>query len=144
QGKSYTAPRDGAFRIAMLDESKYDSSDTGLGRDLNRDGNKDGTSRFFAVIWDEKTNDVWVDTNQDLKFTDEKALTDYRVRPEFGVFGTDDPKTPVRESIAFAIQTDRARKFVGINAGVASHASLVVGAVLASKGTAGRFDGVAP
>jgi subtilase family protein len=144
QGKTYTAPRDGMFRVAMLDEAKYDTTDNVLAKDLNRDGNKDGTGRLFAVLWDEKTNDVWVDTDQDLSFTDEKALSDYRTRPEFGVFGTDDPKTPVRESVAFAVQIDKARKMVGINAGVASHASLVVGAVLASKGTAGRFDGVAP
>ena len=32
-----------------------------------------------GVLWDEKTNDVWVDTNQNLSFTDEKALTNYGV-----------------------------------------------------------------
>ena len=102
QEKSYKAPHDGAFRIALLDEAKYDSlSRSGLDKDLNRDGNPPGSSRLFAVIWDEKTNDVWVDTNQNLSFTDEKALTDYSVRPEFGVFGKDNPKTAVRESVWF-------------------------------------------
>src|ERR1043166_9731740 len=143
--KTYKAPHDGTFRIAMLDEAKYDSlSRSGLDKDLNRDGNPPGSSRLFAVIWDEKTNDVWVDTNQNLSFTDEKALTDYSVRQEFGVFGKDNPKTAVRESVGFALQIDKAKKMIAINAGVASHASLIVGPAVASRGTAGRFDGVAP
>ena len=143
--KSYKAPHDGAFRIALLDEAKYDSlSRSGLDKDLNRDGNPPGSSRLFAVIWDEKTDDVWVDTNQDLSFADEKRLADYSVRPEFGVFGKDNPKTAVRESVGFGIQIDKAKKMIAINAGVASHASLIVGAAVASRGAKGRFDGVAP
>ena len=66
---------------------------------MNRDGNPEGSSRDFAILWDEATNDVWVDTDQDLSFTDETTLTDYALRPEFGVFGTDDPDTPLRESL---------------------------------------------
>lgn len=145
QGQSYKAPHDGAFRIALLDEAKYDSlSRSGLDKDLNRDGNPPGSSRLFAVIWDETTGDVWVDTNQNRSFADEKRLTDYSVRQEFGVFGKDNPKTAVRESVGFAIQIDKAKRMVAINAGVASHASLIVGSAVASRGTAGRFDGVAP
>ena len=144
-GKSYKAPHDGAFRIAVLDEAKFDSlSSAGLEKDLNRDGNPAGSSRLFAVIWDEQTNDVWVDTNQNLSFKDEKALTDYSVRPEFAVIGTDNPKTAVRESVGFGVQIDKARKMVAINAGVPFHASLIVGSALGSRGTRGRFDGVAP
>jgi len=143
--KSYKAPHDGTFRIAMLDEAKFDSlSNSGLEKDLNRDGNPAGSSRLFAVIWDEQTNDVWVDTNQNLSFKDEKALTDYSVRPEFAVFGTDNPKTAVRESVGFGVQIDKARRMVAINAGVPFHASLIVGSALGSRGTRGRFNGVAP
>jgi subtilisin family serine protease len=141
----YQAPRDGTFRIAYFDEQRADSlSRSGLKGDVNRDGNPEGSSRLFAVLWDENTDDVWVDTNQDMSFTDELALSDYNRRPVFGVFGTDDPETPVRESMGFGIQIDRERKRVAINLGVASHATLVVGAAVASRGEAGRFDGVAP
>ena len=144
-GKTYQAPRDGTFRIAMLDEALFDSlSNSGLEKDLNRDGNPKGSSRLFAVVWDEQTNDVWVDTNQNLSFKDEKALTDYSVRPEFAVFGTDNPKTAVRESVGFGVQIDKARRMVAINAGVPFHASLIVGSALGSRGAHGRFDGVAP
>lgn len=144
-GTTYKAPHDGTFGIAMLDEAKFDSlSNSGLEKDLNRDGNPKNSSRLFAVIWDEQTNDVWVDTNQNLSFKDEKALTDYSVRPEFAVFGTDNRKTALRESVGFGVQIDRARRMVAINAGVPFHASLIVGSALGSRGGRGRFDGVAP
>ncbi|HUF51818.1 MAG TPA: S8 family serine peptidase [Longimicrobiales bacterium] len=143
--RSYTAPRAGSFRIELLDEAKFDSlSRNGLNRDLNRDGNPEGSSRLFAVLWDEQTNDVWVDTDQDGEFTDEKALTDFASRSEFGVFGRDRPETSVRESVAFAVQIDRAKKRVALNVGAAGHSSLVVGAAVASRGERGKFDGVAP
>ena len=145
QSRTYTAPASGTFRVAVLDEAQFDSLNrAGLEKDVNRDGNPPGSSRLFTVLWNEATNDVWVDTDQDLDFSDEKAYTDYAVRPEFGVIGRDKPETPIRESVGFAIQTDRERHLVALNLGVASHASLVVGAAVASRGSAGRFDGVAP
>lgn len=145
EDRTYTAPRDGTFRIELLDEAVFDSlSNNGLNRDLNRDGNPEGSSRLFAVLWDDDSNDVWVDTDQDGSFANEKALTDYRTRPEFGAFGTDDPVTAVRESVGFAIQIDEEKDRIALNIGAASHATLVVGAAVASRGEKGRFDGVAP
>ena len=145
KGKTYVAPSTGTFRIDALDEAVFDSvSRSGIEKDVNRDGNPEGSSRVFAVLWNPTTNDVWVDTDQDLDFSDEKALGDFRMRPEFGVIGKDKPETPVRESVGFAVQIDTTKKLVALNLGVASHASLVIGAAAASRGTAGRFDGVAP
>jgi hypothetical protein len=145
---TFVAPRAGTFRIAMFDEAKADTMGTygeqGLNRDVNRDENPEGSSRLFAVLWDESTDDVWVDTDQDLDFTDEARLTDFRIRPEFGVFGTDNHETPIRESIGFGLQIDGDRKMIALNLGIASHASLVVGAAVGSRGAAGRFDGMAP
>ncbi len=143
--QAYTAPAPGTYRIALLDEAVFDSLNrAGIEKDLNRDGNPKGSSRLFAVLWNEATNDVWVDTDQDKNFSNEKAYTDYATRPEFGVIGKDNPATPVRESVSFAVQIDKPRRLVALNLGVASHASLVVGAAVASKGTSGRFNGVAP
>lgn len=142
---SYTAPAPGTYRIAILDEAVFDSLNrAGIEKDLNRDGNPKGSSRLFTVLWNTSSNDVWLDTDQDRDFRDEGAYTDYAVRPKFGVVGTDNPATPIRESVSFAVQTDRARNMVALNFGVASHASLVVGAAVASRGASGRFDGVAP
>jgi subtilisin family serine protease len=145
QDSTYTAPRDGTFHIAMFDEQRADSlSGTGLKGDLNRDGNPKSSSRLFAVLWDEAAGDVWMDTDQDRSFVGETLLGDYASRPAFGVLGKDSVNTPVRESIGFGVQIDKDRKRVAINLGVASHASLVVGAAVASKGDRGRFDGMAP
>jgi hypothetical protein len=142
---TYTAPRNGVFRAALFDEAGEDQNQSGgLEKDVNRDGNPEGTSRLFAVLWDEDTDDVWVDTDQDLDFTDETALSSYNERPVFGVFGTDDPDTPVRESVGFGVQIDKEKNKVALNLGAASHASLVVGAAVGSRGTDGRFDGMAP
>ena len=145
---AYTAPRDGVFRIAIFDESKADSAGVygfqGLDLDVNRDGNPEGSSHDFAVLWDESTGDVWVDTDQDFDLTDEATLGEYDERHEFGVFGTDDPETPVRESVGFGVQIDAEKGRVALNLGIASHGSLVVGASVGSRGENGRFDGVAP
>ncbi|NJD19740.1 MAG: hypothetical protein FIA95_10730 [Gemmatimonadetes bacterium] len=142
---TYTAPRDGTFRIAMFDEQRADSLfERSLKGDVNRDGNPKESSRLFAVLWDEATGDVWVDTNQDRSFAGETLRGDYVKRPAFGVFGNDSINTPVRESIGFGVQIDKDRKRVAINLGIASHASLVVGAAVGSKGEKGRFDGMAP
>ena len=145
---SYTAPRDGVFRIAIFDESRADSAGVygfqGLDLDVNRDGNPEGSSHDFAVLWDESNGDVWVDTDQDFDLTDEATLGEYDERHEFGVFGTDDPDTPVRESVGFGVQIDAEKARVALNLGIASHGSLVVGASVGSRGENGRFDGVAP
>ncbi len=145
---TYTAPRDGVFRIALFDESRADSAGVfgfqGLDLDVNRDGNPEGSSHFFAVLWDESTGDVWVDTDQDRDLTDEATLGEYDERGEFGVFGTDDPDTPVRESVGFGVQIDADKERVALNLGIARHGTLVVGASVGSRGENGRFDGVAP
>ena len=142
---TYAPPHAATFRIDVMDEARFDSlHNAGLEKDLNRDGNPEGSSRLFTVLWDERTNEVWVDTDQDLSFADEKALTDFSERPTFGVLGTDDPNTPVRESVGFGVQIDRTKGRVALNMGVARHASLVVGAAVASKGANGRFEGMAP
>ena len=142
---SYVAPRDGPFRMARFDETAEDQSQAeALEGDVNRDGNPDDSSRLFGVLWDEATGEVWVDTDQDHDFSDERALRDGRTSPTFGVFGTDDPETPVRETVGFGVQVDEDRKLVALNLGAASHASLVVGAAVGSRGDDGRFDGMAP
>ncbi|MGH7503355.1 MAG: S8 family serine peptidase [Longimicrobiales bacterium] len=143
--RTYTAPRAGTFRIELLNEAVFDSlSRNGLNKDLNRDGNPEGSSRLFAVLWDDDADDVWVDTDQDGSFANEKSLTDFRERQEFGVFGKDNPATSVRESLGFGVQIDKEKRQIALNVGAAGHASLVVGAAVASRGTNGRFNGVAP
>ena len=146
QGRNFTVPRIGHYRIGLFDERRFNDPANGayLDQDVDRDGNPKGDDGLFGVLWDERTNDVWVDTNRDGSFADEHALTDYAKRQEFGVFGKDDPGTPERESIAFAVQTDSANKFVSINVGIYQHASEIMGSAVANREPHGRFSGVAP
>src|SRR5207245_10005931 len=82
--------------------------------DVNRDGNPPGSSGLFAVLWNESTNEVWVDANQDHNLADEHAMTDYAVRFDVGTFGEGDPATPIRETVPFVVQTDPRAKFVAL------------------------------
>ena len=144
--KTYTAPRDGAFRVGIFSERRFNrpGNATYIDQDIDRNGNPKGDDGMFAVAWDEASNDVWVDTNRDGNFGDEKPLTDYRKRADIGVFGRDDPETPIRESVGFTVQTDRANKFVSINVGIYQHSSGILGAVVGNRDPKGRLDGIAP
>ena len=139
QNRNYTAPADGKYRIGTLNERT--PSSTG---DLNRDGNPDGSNPLFDVLWNESTNMVWVDTNQNLNFADEKPMTDYNVRHDIGVFGKDDPKTAVRETVGFTIQADARLRSVFVIPGYGLHGTGVTGSAFGGGFFGGKIDGVAP
>ncbi len=145
KGVDFIAPRDGTYRIGFLDERRFVPPYTyWLGGDLNRDGNPEGSSGLFGVLWDENSNEVWVDTNQNRDFTDDKSMKDYHIRHDVGIFGTDDGSVPIRKSLSFTIQTDLKRKLVSINVGDGVHATVVAGAAAGNMSNGGRYNGVAP
>ena len=145
-GKTFTVPHPGHYRIGVFDERRFNDPANAayIDQDVDRDGNPKGDDGLFGVLWDERTNDVWVDTNRDLSFADQKAMTDYIKRQDVGAFGNDDPATPIRESIGFAVQTDPVNKFISINLGVYQHASGIMGHVVGNREPNGRISGVAP
>ncbi len=145
---STTPIADGNINIA-IGERRYrvgsiNERSSGPRGDLNRDGNPPGSSGAFAVLWDETTNTVWVDTNQDHSFTDEKTMMDYRIRHDIGIFGKDDPATPIRETIGFTIQTDNVHKLVMINPGDGVHGTAVAGLAVGNGFFGGKTSGAAP
>lgn len=139
QDHSYAVPGDTQYRIGMLNERV--AGPTG---DLNRDGNPAGSSELFAVLWDNATNAVWVDTNQNFDFTDEKPMTDYRVSHDIGTFGNDDAKTSVRETVGFVVQTDASHDAVFVIPGYGGHGTGVAGAAFGANFFGGKMNGVAP
>lgn len=145
-GKTFTVPRAGKYRIGLFDERRfnYPSNAAYIEQDVDRNGNPKGDNGLYGVLWDEGTNHVWVDTNRDASFADEQMMTDYIKRQDVGVFGNDDPKTPIRESIGFAVQTDPANQFVSINLAVYQHATIIMGSVVGNREPNGRINGVAP
>jgi hypothetical protein len=115
-----------------------------LGNDVNRDGNPAGSIGTFGVLWDTATNTVWVDTNQNKSFADEKPMTDYKVKADQDEFGTDNPATPVRESMPFVVQTDPANNAVNIGIVSGEHGSHVAGIVAGNSLFGGAMNGAAP
>lgn len=150
QGKTFTVPGPFVYRrkyrIGLFDERRFNhpSNAAYIDQDVDRNGNPKGDDGLFGVLWHEGTGEVWVDTNRNLSFADEKPMMDYIKRQDVGVFGKDDPKTPVRESIGFAVQTDPVNKFVSINLGIYQHATEIMGSVVGNKEPGGRVAGVAP
>ena len=141
QGRSFTTPHDGMFRIGFF---SYITASELLSKIIERTAKSDGDEGALGVLWDEQNNEVWVDTNCDRSFADEKAMTDYVKRQDVGVFGKDDPATAVRESMGFTIQTDSGNKFVSVNIGLGAHATGVLGMVVANRVPQGRLQGIAP
>lgn len=143
QGTAYTAPAAGSYRIGLFDERDPNLGGE-VGNDVNRDGNPAGSSGVFGVLWNTSTNDVWVDTDQDRSFADEKAMTDYAKRYDIGTFGQDDPATDVREAMAFVVQTDGKDKVVNIGIVSGAHGSHVAGITAANGMFGGAMTGAAP
>lgn len=141
-GRTYTAPAAGTYRFGVFNER--DSRLGGeLGSDVNRDGNPAGSSGLFAVLWDGAST-VWVDTNQNLSFADQSAMTDYKTRYDVGAFGTDNPATPVVETLPFVVQVDGHNKYVNIGIVSGAHGSHVAGIVAGNRLFGGAMNGAAP
>jgi hypothetical protein len=131
------------FRYGLFDERDPGLAGE-LGNDVNRDGNPAGSIGTFGVLWDTATNTVWVDTNQNKNFADEKPMTDYKVKGDQAAFGTDDPATSIRESMPFVVQTDPAGQRVNIGIVSGEHGSHVAGIVAGNKLFGGTMNGAAP
>lgn len=138
-GREYIAPQDGSFRFALLPRPTAFARGTQVPLAAVRQGDP---SRL-PLLWDRRTDTVWVDTNVDGSFADEKPLQPYERRGDIGVLGRDDPATPLRESIGFTISVDHESAAVRINPGWAMHGTVVAGSAVASGMNGGAFDALA-
>ncbi|MCP3802022.1 S8 family serine peptidase [Allokutzneria sp. A3M-2-11 16] len=133
----------GAVSFGVFDE-RVPRMGGAVGNDVNRDGNPAGSVGTFGVTWDRATDTVWVDTNQNKDFTDDKAMTNYKVRNDVGHFGTDNPATPIAESMPFAVRTDPAHQSVNIGLTLHPHGSHVAGIAAGNRLFGGAMSGAAP
>ncbi|WP_345207019.1 S8 family serine peptidase [Fodinibacter luteus] len=144
---TWTAPDAGSYRFNRVAES-ISSRDEAAG-DFNRDG--DTTDRW-GVLYDEETHDIWVDANLDRTFSDDERMRPYEEQFDIGRFGTDDPKTPVAESMPFVVEyredvaySSSARAdYVSIGIVQAAHGTHVAGIAAGHGLFGGAMDGQAP
>ncbi|MEK6276171.1 MAG: S8 family serine peptidase [Actinomycetota bacterium] len=136
--------QDGTYRVArMIESSLGAASEFGIGTcsDLNRDGD---CTDFFAILWRESDDTVYVDSQNDRNFTSEPAMHDYKVNYDVNRFGTDNPATPVREAVPFVVQVDAPHKFVNIGIVSGAHGSHVAGITAGNRLFNGEMSGAAP
>ncbi|HKU14908.1 MAG TPA: S8 family serine peptidase [Steroidobacteraceae bacterium] len=131
---TYITPRDGTFRIG-LHHLRSSAIRKSPGLDV---------AGPFAVLWDERSDEVWVDTNRNLSFADERGLKQFSERRDIATLGRDDPATPERETVGFVIQIDHRRKAVALNTGDGEHGTQIIGCVVANPDPVGRLRGIAP
>jgi subtilisin family serine protease len=96
------------------------------------------------VLWDPKSNQVWVDTNQNGSFADEKGMRDYKLDKDVGYFGVDNPATAISERLPFVVQTDGKNKVVNIGIVSGAHGSHVAGIAAGNRLFGGQMSGAAP
>jgi hypothetical protein len=148
-GATYTAPVAGSYRIGAFKENtptfggefSTGGSPDPPGGDLNRDGDE---ADVFAVLWNAATDEVWVDTNGNRSFADQAAMKNYSARYDIGWFGTDNPATPVAETVPFVVQTDGKAKYVNLGIVAGLHATHVAGIAAGNRIYGGEASGAAP
>ncbi|SDN91220.1 S8 family serine peptidase [Lentzea jiangxiensis] len=149
-GREWTAPATGGpYSFGLFRETAGDLnlSNSETGGDINRDGDRVDS---FGVIQDITTKEVFVDTDGDGNFTNNKRMIDYKVKQDVGFFGTDNPATPVVDRVAFVVQTDRSvydnagTPYVNLGISGAAHGTHVAGITAAHKMFDGKMAGAAP
>ena len=146
-GSSWTAPATGGpYAFGLFREGVGDLlAGEPLG-DINRDGDRaDG----FGVLQDTVTKQVFVDVDQDLDFTDEPAMIDFKVNRDVRHFGVDNPETAVAERVAFVVVTDRSNystdaSWVNLGIAAAAHGTHVAGIAAGNAFFGGQMAGAAP
>jgi subtilisin family serine protease len=147
--RSYTGP-EGDFFFNRFSESVTEGSE--YGGDVNRDG--DGKDSW-GILYRAADRAVWVDTDDDGDFGDEKLMRPYREDHQVGHFGTDNTATAVHEAVPFVVEvrphvdltpagiTGNA-DFVNIGIVAASHGSHVAGIAAGNRLFGGKMTGAAP
>ena len=101
-------------------------------------------STHYAFAWRASDQTLWFDRDRDGAWTDETPVRPFKASRDLIVLGDDDPATPKRESIAMIFQVSEDGRSLLFNLAYSGHVTMVAGSAAASKGAAGRLDGVAP
>lgn len=140
-GRTWTAPHDGTYRFGIFAKKTLY-----LGPfrswEKEQDPRLKSISLSVGVLWDEDGNHVWVDTDGDRSFRNQRALGDYGETHDIDWFGTkvgdDDNRIP------FGVKIDRARHAAYLSIAIGGHGAFVAGPLAGNRLTGGLFDGAAP
>lgn len=146
EGQRYNATgirtRCGAFHLGIFGESQLDKNSP-VGQDVNRNGTNDDvfgvlvTDSVLSGIYDT----VYVDTNQNFDFSDEKPLKIYSRNHEWAAFGKDNPAAEYVEESSFVVSCiDIDGSFVKLSFDGNGHGTHVAGTI----GANGKLSGTAP
>ena len=150
QGRTWQAPGDGAYKVSLFSESVTEGGEPE--GDVNRDGDTDDR---FGILYDEDSNDIWVDADQDGTFADDELMRPYAEDQQVGFFGTDDPSTEIVERTPFVVEYREdvslapyglpgTADFVNIGLTADAHGTHVAGIAAANSMFGGAMDGQAP
>jgi hypothetical protein len=135
-GREWLVPQDGSYsfgiftnRIPLSPQSPTDPSGNNL-------------SLSVGVLWDERSNRVWVDTDGDGSFRNERALGDYAETHDVAYFGS--KKSDDDDRVPFGIKINSVMRTVYVSLANADHGTLVAGPLAGNRRTGGLFDGAAP
>lgn len=151
-GASWTSPS-GSYKFNLLSESISTASEAK--GDFNRDGD---TTDTWGILYDEATNDIWVDANQDFAFSPSEKMRPYKEKFDVGHFGVDNPATGIAESMPFVVEfredvdttpyggtwVGKKSDFVNIGVVESAHGTHVAGITAANGLFGGTMNGQAP
>lgn len=143
-GINYTSPKDGSFRFGYIRNTPLFQALIGKLLDPQPSPKPKKNAPLFAVLWDERSNNVWVDTSNNHDFSKAAALTDYAVHHDYGTFAIRPKDAEARKTIGFVVQTDRVRHSVAILLGAGDHATGAGGSAVGAGLNHGSFDNIAP
>ena len=152
-GRTWTLPSSGTYKVNAFSESITAASEPG--GDVNRDGD---TTDIFGVLYDSKTNDIWVDADQNFTFEAGEKMRPYKENFDVRHFGTDNPATDIVERMPFVVEfredVDLApfnnpalpptADYVNIGIVEDAHGSHVAGIAAGNSLFGGAVDGQAP
>ncbi len=139
-GRTWMVPHDGAYHFGIYSNEFY----LGYHRfwEKEQDPRLKKVSLSVGVLWDEKGNRVWVDTDGDGDFRNQRALGDYAETHDIDWFGRKEGDNDNR--IPFGVKIDRVRNAAYLSIALGGHGALVAGPLAANRQTGGLFDGAAP
>ncbi|MEU9204662.1 S8 family serine peptidase [Streptomyces sp. NPDC048332] len=151
-GVSWTAPA-GDFQFQVFQEKNTWGGE--LGGDVNRDGDYNDS---FGVLYRKADHTIWVDTDLDHSFESDEIVRPYADSGTMAHFGTDDPATPVAESMPFTVEyrddvdlsprgatgAGKTADFVNIGIVSGAHGTHVAGITAGHGLFGGKMNGAAP